>query len=157
MLNEIGMLAIGGLKWTPVTYYVVAGIVHFLLIVVGFRLMGVDPEQNGVFGALIGAVLINVIQYFVRDTGVVGALIVGLGTFALLAGITSGEVLKAAFMTILVIASYGGIGAVIFPRTPLEIDDAGGFTRVVMTGGLEPEPITEDDTDKLTEGVEEEE
>ncbi|MEZ4462608.1 MAG: hypothetical protein R3E66_23360 [bacterium] len=157
LLSDIGMLAAGGLEWTPVTYYVLSAIVHFVLILVGFRLLGVDPEQNGVIGSLIAAVIINVAQYFLRDTGVVGAIIIGLGSFAVLAGVTSGEVLKAFFMTVLVIASYGGIGKVVFPRTPLEVDDVGGFTRTVLTGGLEAEPITEKQANDLGKGEGEEE
>jgi len=152
-LADIGIIAAGGLEWTPITYYVVAAIVQFVLIIVGFRMMGVDPEQNGVIGAVVAAVIINVVQYFVRDTGIVGVMIVGASTFAILAGVTSGEVMKAAFMTVLVIASYGGLGKVIFPRTPLEMDDVNGFTRVVLTGGLEAEPITTQDADDLAKPV----
>lgn len=157
LLADVGLLAAGGLEWTPITFYILAGVIHFVLILVGFRLLGVDPEQNGVIGAVIAAVLINVVQYFLRDTGVVGAIIVGVGSFAVLAGITSGEVLKAFFMTVIVIASYGGIGKVVLPRTPLEADDVGGFTRTVLTGGLEAEPITEREANKLSEGVDDEE
>lgn len=145
LLNDISLMAAGGITWTPVTYYVVCAIVHMILIFGGFRLMGVDPEHNGIIGAVIAAVGINVLQYFMRDLGVIGALAVGGATFVALAAVTSGEVLKSFFMFFLVIASYGGIGKVIFPRTPLEIDDVGGFTRTVLTGGLEPEPITEQD------------
>lgn len=156
-LADIGIIAAGGLEWTPVTYYVIAAIMQFILIIVGFRLMGVDPEQNGVIGALVAAVGINVVQYFVRDTGVIGVMIVGATTFGLLAAVTSGEVMKAAFMTTLVIASYGALGTVVFPRTPLEMDDVNGFTRVVLTGGLEAEPITERQTDELSKPVGEDE
>lgn len=159
LLFDLPLLAqSGGLSWTPVTYYVLCGVVQLLVILGGFRLMGVDPEQNGFIGALIATVIINVLGYFLRDAGVVGALIVGGSTFAVLAGVTSGEVLKAFFMTSIVFASYAGIGTVVFPRTPLEVDDVGGFTRIVMTGGLEPEPINEETNEKLINtGIEAEE
>lgn len=149
LLTELPLLAQGGLSWTPVTYYVLCGIVHLIIILLGFRMMGVDPEQNGFIGALITAVIINVLGYFLRDSGVLGALVVGGSMFTLLAAVTSGEVLRAFFMCGILLASYAGIGTVVLPRTPLEIEDVGGFTRVVLTGGLEPEPMSEKSTEEL--------
>ncbi len=139
------------MEWTVLNYYIFSCIIHAVLIPVGFRVMQVDPEHNSFIGGLIVAVIINVAAYFVRDAGVFGVLIVGGVTFGLLAAVTSGEVLKALLMSGLVVGTWGALGHVLIPKTPLEVDDVAGFTRVLVNGGLEPEPITEDDTDKLTD------
>lgn len=149
LISDFGILAQSSFSWTPMTYYIVAGLIQTVVILVGFRVMGVDPEHNSFIGALIAAAVINVAAFFLKDQGVVGAMISGLLLFGILAAVSSGEVLKAFFMGIILVASYGAIGMTVVPRTPLEIDDIGGFTQVVMTGGLEAEPIREEDSDKL--------
>lgn len=149
LLVDVPLLAQASLSWTPVTYYVFCGVIQLIAILVGFRLMGVDPEQNGFIGAAIAVVIINVLGFFLRDAGVIGAIIVGGATFAILAGITSGEVLKAFFMTMIVFATYAAAGTILFPRTPLEVEDVGGYTRILLAGGLEPEPLSEKSNEKL--------
>jgi hypothetical protein len=142
------------ITWTPVTYYVAMGIIHTLLVLLGFRAMQVDEENNTFVGAIISAVVIGLTGYFTRDFGVVGVMVYGAVTFGILVAVTSGEALKSFFMLCLVIATYF-IGGNFFlePRTPLTLDQVGGMTRVVMTGGLEAEPMTEEESNKLMETI----
>ena len=58
-----------------------------------------------------------------------------------------------AIVGAIVLAGCGDLGLNPQPlfTTPLSIDDLAGFPRVVTTGGLEAEPITEDDTERLQE------
>ena len=151
----VTLVADAAITWTPVTFYVAMGILHVLLILIGFRMMGVDPEQNTFIGAVLAAAVINVAAYFLSDSGVIGSMISGALIFGLLVAVTSGEVAKCFVMTILVIGAYGAMGMFLLPRTPLEIDDVGGFTRVILTGGMKAEPITERDATKLMESEQE--
>lgn len=148
--TEVGIIAQASFKWTPATYYIAAGIIHTIVILVGFRMMGVDPEHNSFIGAALAGAIINVAAYFLREQGVVGAIIIGVLVFGLLAAISSGEILKAFFMGFICIAMWGAIGSVLIPRTPLEATSIGGYTQIVMTGGMEAEPIREEDTEKLS-------
>ena len=147
--TSLPLLGAAAIKWTPVTFYVATGIIDAIVIMFGYRLLQVDPEHNSFIGAVVAAALINVIGYFVRDTGLVGVLIHGGAIFGLLVAISSGEALKAGLMTGILVALYGGIGMFVLPRTPLTVDDVAGFTRVVMGGGLQAEPITEEDEQRL--------
>jgi hypothetical protein len=148
-LTSHSPLAASAITWTPVTFYVAMGIIHTLIVLIGFRIMQVDAEHNSFIGALLAAAVFNVVAYFVRDTGVIGVMITGAAIFGMLVMVSSGEALKAFFMTMIVIASYGVVGSFIVSRTPLNMDDIAGFPRVVTTGGLEPEPITEEDNKRL--------
>ena len=42
------------------------------------------------------------------------------------------------------------MGTFVLPRTPLQVDDIAGLPRVIMTGGMEAEPITEEEADKMS-------
>lgn len=142
-------LAASAITWTPVTFYVAMGIIHTLVVLIGFRVMQVDAEHNSFIGALLAAAVFNVVAYFVRDAGVIGVMITGAAIFGMTVMVSSGEALKAFFMTMMVIATYGIVGNFIVSRTPLNMDDLAGFPRVVTTGGLEAEPITEEDNERL--------
>ncbi len=142
---------IAAITWTPSTFYIAMGIVHTILILIGFRMLQVDVEHNSFVGAVLAAVIINVVAYFVRDTGIVGIMIAGSVIFGMLVAIASGEALKAALMAAVLVVGYGLVGSFITQRTPLTVDDIAGFPRVVMTGGLEAEPITEDDAKRMNE------
>lgn len=148
-LSSHTVVAASAITWTPTTFYVAMGILHTILILAGFRLMQVDAEHNSFIGAILAAGVFNAIAFFTKDVGVVGILISGAAIFGLLVAVSSGEALKALGMTLLVIAMYGVVGQFIVSRTPLTIDDLAGFPRMVATGGLEPEPITEEDHKRL--------
>lgn len=148
---SLSMIAASAIQWTPVTFYVAMGIIHTLAILIGFRLLHVDVEHSSIVGAVLAAVVVNVVAYFCKDLGVVGILITGATIFGLLVAVSSGEALKMLGMSFLFIALYGIVGGFIVQRTPLTIDDIAGFPRVVTTGGLEAEPITEEDTKRLEE------
>lgn len=145
------LLAASAITWTPVTFYVAAGIVQTILVLIAFRVLQVDVEHNSFIGAAIGVAAFSVVAYFFRDAGVIGAMVTGASIFGMLVFVTSGEALKALMVSALVIASYGLLGNFIVSRTPLNIDDIAGLPRVVLTGGLEAEPITEEDAEKLSE------
>jgi hypothetical protein len=142
------------LTWTPVTYYVAMGIIHTLIILLGFRAMQVDAENNTFIGALIAAGVIGVTGYFTRDFGVLGVMGFGVVGFGIIVAVTSGEALKSFIMFSVIIASFGiGGRFMVEPNTPLTLDQVNGMTRVVMTGGLEAEPMTEEDSDKLMDAT----
>ena len=138
------------ITWTPLTFYIAAAIVHTILFLVGFRLAGVDPEHNTFVGAVLAAGIANGTAYFLRDFGLFGILASGAVHFAMLVAITSGEVLKSALVFLVAMAAYAGMGFFILPRTPLDVNKIGGLPRVIMTGGIEPEPITEEEAEKMS-------
>ncbi len=138
------------ITWTPVTYYVAMGVIHLIIILGGFRVMQVDAENNTFIGALLSAGTIGAAGFFLRDWGIIGVMGYGTVLFGVLVAVTSGEALKSFFMSMFIIASYfiGGT-FMLEPKTPLTLDQVGGMTQVVMTGGLKAEPMTERDTNEL--------
>jgi len=151
LLSLTSIVAIA-ITWDVQTYYILMGIIHVALVPLGFRLLRVDPEHNGFIGGVIAAVIINVVAYFTRDTGVVGVMIVGITIFGTLAAVSSGDILKSFLLTAILITSYGGVGKVVIPRTPLEVSTVKGLTQVIMEGGMKAEPISEREFDDLSSG-----
>lgn len=137
------------ITWTPVTFYVAAAILQTIVFLGGFHLLGVDPEHNTFIGALLGAGIANVVAFFLRDAGLFGILATGAVHFGLLVAISSGEVLKSVGVFIASLAIYGLMGMFVLPRTPLHVNDIAGLPRVIMTGGMEAEPITEEEAEKM--------
>ncbi len=140
---------IAGLVWTPLTFYVAMGIIHILAILIGFRLLEIDPENNTFIGALIAGVVINVIAYFVRDLGIVSVMIQIVVVFGILVVIASGEALKNGIMAVVVLGSYGALATFIIPRTPLDQRQIGGFAEVILEGGLKQSALTEKDVENI--------
>lgn len=141
--HSFPMIAEALITWTPVTFYVAAGIAQAITAYATFKLMGVDPENNTIIGAIIAAVVINLVAYFTRDYGLAGVLGTGAAIFGMLVAVTSGEALRAAFVAALCMGVYAGVGFVVVPRTPLTADKIGGLPAVMMKGGLEEEPLDE--------------
>lgn len=143
------ILAASAITWTPLTFYVASGIINTIVVLLAFRILQVDVEHNSFVGAAIAVVVFTLIGYYFRDTGVIGIMFTGAAVFGMLVFVTSGEALKSLMVTFAVFGSFGLLGDFIVSRTPLEIDDIGGIPRMVVTGGLEAEPITEADNDAL--------
>jgi hypothetical protein len=147
-----GLLAESGdalLSWTPETFYLVAALAQAVIIFVGYRLLGADPEHNTVTAALICAALGNVVAFAVRTHGVVGFTVTALGFYGLLL-LTSGvDIFRSLFVFLLVIGSYGALGTYIAKNTPLDAYDIEGVPKVIMTGGFKPEPLERKDGDTV--------
>lgn len=143
------LLAASAITWTPVTFYVASGIINTLAVLIAFRALQVDVEHNSFIGAAIAVAIFSGVAYFFRDAGVIGVMATGAAVFGTLVFVTSGEALKSLAVTVLIFALYGGMGTFIVSRTPLTMDDIAGLPRVIATGGLEAEPITEADSDAL--------
>ncbi len=144
-------LASSAITWTPVTFYVASGIVNTIAVLLAFRMLQVDVEHNSFIGSAISVAIFSAVAYFFRDAGVVGFMITSAAIFGMLVFVTSGEALKSAAVTLLVFAVYGGLGSFIVSRTPLTMDSIAGIPRMVVTGGLEAEPLTEESNAKLNE------
>ncbi|MGM0558308.1 MAG: hypothetical protein ACQEVA_18130 [Myxococcota bacterium] len=149
LLTDTTLFAKALITWTPTTFYVAAAIIQTVVFLVGFRLLGVDPEHNTFVGALLAAAIANIVAFFLRDAGLFGILTTGAVHFGLLVAVSSGEVLKSVFVFAVSLAVYGLMGTFVLPRTPLHVDDIAGLPRVIMTGGMEAEPITEEEADKM--------
>jgi hypothetical protein len=50
---DAALFAQSFLTWTPTTFYATCAIIQAIVILVSFRLLNVDPEQNTVIGALV--------------------------------------------------------------------------------------------------------
>ncbi len=141
LLANVAIAAEALITWTPVTYYVAAAIAHAIIIFVGFRVLQVDPEHNSVIGAVIGAAIIAVACFMLKG----GELFSALGSigiiFMVLLGVSGGEAIKALVVGVAVIGTYGAVGSFIIPRTPLDLEDIGGLTLVVMEGDFKVEPL----------------
>lgn len=151
---QIGVLAKAAITWTPVTFYVVATIVHTLMILLVFKLLHVDPEHNSFIGALIAALVGNAAVFFLRDFGLFGNLGAAAVYFATLAAVSSGEVIKSLAVFIVALAVYAGLALFLVPRTPLTAETIGGLPEIMITGGFTAEPISEEQADELAKPVE---
>lgn len=129
------------ITWTPVTFYVACALVQTLVIWLGYRLLGADPEYNNFWSALIAASLANLAAYGMKDLGVIGAIgTFGVYFFTLI--ITSGvAIFRSIVVFVLVMLTYWGVGTFVANRTPLTAYDMGGVPKVEMTGGFEEEPV----------------
>ncbi len=146
---HLPVLAKAAITWTPKTFYIAAGIVQAIVILITFKVLQVDPEHNTFVGAVIGAALCNLGAYALAPHGLFGVLAAGTAFFVMLVAISSGEVLKSAIAFMVLMAAYGGMGLFITHRTPLKAANIGGLPQVIITGGLKAEPITEKESNKL--------
>ncbi len=149
-IAELPVLAEAAITWTPKTFYIASAIVHVIVYLVGFKLLQTDPEHNTFVGAVIAAVIANFATYALRSYGLFGILGAGAIHFTLLVAITSGEAVKSLVVFLISMAAYAGLGHFITQRTPLEAENIGGIPMVIMGGGLEAEPITEDEANELS-------
>ncbi len=151
--NPLFILAqAGGLSWTPMTFYVAAGVLHLIIILVMFRMLHLEPEYNTFIGALIAAGIANGAAFFLKDYTLFGVLGTGAIFFALLVAISQADVLKALYVWAVCLAAYAGLAFLVMPRSELTIDQIGGIPQVIMTGGLKAEPFTDEAYDNLSGG-----
>lgn len=151
LLNPLGVsvLAKAAITWTPLTFYITAAIAHLAVIMLTFKLLHVDPEHNTFVGALVAAAVGNGAVYLLNSFGLFGILGSAAIFFAVLAAVSSGEVLKSLAVFLVLLGVYAALGHFITQRTPLTVQELGGLPQAVMTGGLTAEPITEKQTDEL--------
>ncbi|MBA2661954.1 MAG: hypothetical protein H0U74_06635 [Bradymonadaceae bacterium] len=160
MLETLSMFAsyfvlaqLGSFSWTVETFYIAAGVVHLVVILLGFRLMHLEPEYNTFIGALMAAVISNGVAYLLKDFGLFGVLGSGATFFVMLVVISHADVLKALIMWAVVLAAYALMAFLIIPRADgLNIEQIAGLPQVMMTGGLKAEPFTDESYDNLSKG-----
>ncbi len=162
------LIADSGLTWTPETFYVAATVVHLVIILLVFRLMQLPADYNTFINALFVAVPTNATAYFTKDFGIVGVLLTGVVLFGLLAAIARGDVIKAGAVWIVAIIGYWAMAYFIVPQMvndyfddPRQADaefiasELGSIPQVLLQGGLEAEPMTTDDYERLRRGGDE--
>ena len=151
MIETTFLLTASGFEWTPEIFYGVAAIVQLVVILVGFRILSLPAEYNNFVGAVLVVVPAGLLAYFMRDMGLMGALLPSVGFFALLTLITRGDVLKSGLVWLFVLTVYWGMAAFILPRAPdLYVDDLGGIPQMLVEGGFEAEPMTAEDLEALS-------
>jgi hypothetical protein len=130
--------------WTPTTFYIAAAIIQVPVIWLGYQFLGGDPEYTNFPAALAVAAVGNVIAFFLKDLGVVGAVSTSAALYGLLL-VTSGiDIFRSMAVFGLVMMSYWGFGQFVVERTPLDAYSIGGPAKVMLTGGLQPEPLESD-------------
>lgn len=148
----LGQSAKALVEWNPTTFYIAAAILHIPVIWVGYRLLDADPEYNTFPAAIASAAVGNVAAFFLKDFGVVG-VIGAAGTFFIMLMVTSGiDIFRSIFVFILAMGMYWGVGTFVAKRTPLDAYSIGGVTKVLMTGGFQPEPLKRKDDEELLPG-----
>lgn len=141
------------LTWTAETFYALTAGVHVIAILLAFRVLGIDSEANTFIGAVIAAAVANAAAFFLRDTGVLGVLGIGGVTFIMLVIVSSMDMVRSAVTWAIVVALWGGVAWGVLPRAPgLKLDDLGGMPRVVLSGGMEAEPMTDEEGKGLLQG-----
>lgn len=149
------LLAAAMITWTVETFYVAMAILHFVIIVASFKLLNIDAENNAFVSGLVVAGAAAAAGYLLRDTGLVGVLVVSAALFGAALATTAGDAIKSIIITGVCITAYAGLGYVVVPRTPLVASQIGGFTKAFMDGMDEEAIMGEDDlyehTNKKTE------
>lgn len=141
MLFSTQIIAEAAITWTPLTFYVAVALLQAIIIVVGFKVLQVDPEHNAFIGAALAVVVIAAAGYFTRDTGLVAVIVTGVALFGMLMIISGADALKSIIMAAACLGAYFLVAQVVLPRTPLTVDKVGGITKVMTTGGIEDEPF----------------
>ena len=136
-------MIISPIIWTEAHFYVAMAVVDFLAIMLLFRVMHVDPEHNTILGAIVAACAINGVAFFVRDLGIIGIMIQIAVIYGALVLVSSGEALKSLAVGLACIGLFGALASFLIPRTPLSAEAIGGFSEIILQGGLQAEPIDE--------------
>lgn len=134
-------LAAAAITWTPLTFYIAVAIVQAIVIVIGFKVLQVDPEHNAFIGALIAVVVIAAAGYLTRNTGLIAVIVTGIALLGMLMLISGADALKSLMLGSACLGVYFLVAQVVIPRTPLSVDQIGGMTKVMMTGGIADEPF----------------
>lgn len=140
-LSSHPILAAAAITWTPLTFYIAVALVQAVVIIAGFKLLQVDPEHNSIVGAIIAVVVIAAAGYLTRDTGLIAVIATGVALLGMLMLISGADALKSLVMSGVCLGVYFVVAQVVVPRTPLTIEQVGGITRVMMTGGIQDEPF----------------
>jgi hypothetical protein len=151
IVTHTPVFAEAAITWTPQTFYIAAAIMHVFVFLLGFKLLQTDPEHNTFIGAVIAAVIANFASYALSSYGLFGLMGAGAIHFVLLVAVTSGEALKSLVVFLVAMAAYAGLGMFVTQRTDLTVEQIGGIPQVIMTGGIEAEPITEDQANEMAE------
>ena len=145
MWTAFVVIAESSQTWTPETFYIAAGVIQLILLLVFFRIMQLPAEYASFINGLIVVVPVNLVAYFTKDLGLVGILITGSLMFVVLAAVTRGDVLNAIGGWLLMIAVYWGAAYFIVPAEPdLYIEQIGNIPQVTIEGGLPQETMTEE-------------
>lgn len=148
MLLGVPIIGEALITWTPLTFYIAAGILQAIVIIVGFKVLQVDPENNTFIGAAIAAIAITAAGFLTRDMGLAGILITGCTIFGLVMAVSGFDALKSIIVAGICFGVYAGLGAVVIPRTPLTPGTIGGLPKAVITGTIEEEPVRENFEDE---------
>lgn len=157
MMTSFLVLAEGGLTWTPETYYIVAAVVQLIVILLLFKVMNLRAEYNTFPHAAMVVIGTNLTAYFTIGFGLVGVLLTGFALFVLLAMMTRGDVIKSSVAWVVVMAMYWAVAmsAVHFEDLDSEeleevfVQQFGPLPYALMEGGLDAEPMTRDDYERL--------
>ena len=132
--------------WTPEVFYVVMAIVHLIVLLVGFRLMGVVGDYNKFVNALLVVVPANVIAFFTRDLGMIGVLITATVFFLFLVAGSRGDIGKSFVVWTLVILTYWGVAFyVVEVEYALQSEELGGIPYLFLEGEMDGHAVTQDD------------
>jgi|GEM_PF-5555324 hypothetical protein len=128
------VLAEALITWTVETFYIAIAIIHFVVVVAGFKLLAIDAENNAFVSGLFVAGAAAASGYFLKDTGLVGVIIVSAAIFGTTLATTAGDAIKSIVLTGICLSVYAAVGFVVVPRTPLTPVQVGGFTKAFMVG-----------------------
>jgi len=133
------------ITWTVETYYIAMAIVHFLVVIIGFKVLAIDAENNAFVSGLFVAGAAAASGYFLKDTGLIGVIIISAAIFGTALATTAGDAIKSIVMTGVCLAMYAAVGYTVVPRTPLTPTQVGGFTKAFMVGLNEEAVAGEED------------
>lgn len=129
------------ITWTVETYYVAIALFQFIAILVGFKMMHADTENNLVIGSLVVAIAVGAVGFFVRDNGLIGVMITGSVLFGALLLISAGDALRSLMLTAVCIVIYAVGGYFLVPRMrTINAAQIGGFTNAFVNG-LDEKPL----------------
>ncbi len=146
MVTSYVMVAEAGMAWTPELFYVVTAVVQLITVLVTFRLLNLPAEYNTFINGAFVVGITNALAYYTSGVGVVGILVTCFALFLLLVAISRGDVLKSLIAWILVLSVYWGMAYFVSDhQRALPVQELGGVPYMLMEGGMEAEPLTEEE------------
>lgn len=142
-------------RWSVENFYGITAGVLGLAIHLGFRVFGLDPDDNKLIGGMICGAVICGVAYATRGIGLVGILGTGITAFIATLAFSNGEAAKSLLVSILSVGVFAGMAHFVVARSALTADDLGGIARAAYNGKLEKEEVAKDIYEKKNDEEEE--
>ena len=142
-------------SWNPTTFYLLATVVHTVVIYGGYALLGGDPQHNTWVTAMVAAAIGNGTAYACRGfEPLIGVLSTSFTYFVVLVAFSGVDMGRSIAVLVVLILTYSGVTQVVLPRTDeLQARAIGGIPQAAHQGGLQKAPIDKEADESTGPGM----